>query len=192
MKRTLLTLLLLVVATASLRAQGDTLSWEVVDSVIYIPAARVDTSLVGKDIFMILPDGKNGTGRVSVSQSESVSQSAASRIESNKQRSIEGYRVRIFFKESARAESEEVQRLFMARYPGVSAYRSYANPYFKVTVGDFRTRSEAMQLMKKLQNDYPTAFVVKEPIRYPVVDKTQAYLTDTIQVRKPKTPAVYR
>lgn len=192
MKRTLLTLLLLVVATASLCAQSDTLSWEVVDSVIYIPSVRIDTTLVGKDIFYILPDGRNGTGRVSVSQSANVARSTAERIEANRQRPIEGYRVRIFFKESARAESEEVQRLFMARNPGVSAYRSYANPYFKVTVGDFRTRSEAMQLMKKLMADYPAAFVVKEHIRYPVVDKTQAYLTDTIQVRKPRTPVVYR
>ena len=192
MKRVLLSLFLLLFAAAGLSAQSDTLAWEVVDSVIYIPSARIDTSLVGKDIFYVLPDGKNGTGRVSVSQSEQVAQATASRIEANKQRSIEGYRVRIFFKESARAESEEVQRQFMARNPGVSAYRSYANPYFKVTVGDFRTRSEAMQLMKKLLPDYPAAFVVKEPIRYPVVDKTRAYLTDTIQVRKPKQPAVSR
>ena len=191
MKRLILSFFLILPAFLTLSAQSaDSLSWEVVDSVIYIPAVRVDTSLVGVNVFTILPDGSAGTGKVTVRQSANVAAAMFSRVAANKERPIEGYRVRIFFKESARAESEEVQRAFMARNPGVPAYRSYANPYFKVTVGDFRTRSEAMQLMTRLLGDYPTAFVVKEPIRYPVVDKTHAYIADTVQVRKPRIQSV--
>ena len=191
MKRLILSFFLILPAFLTLSAQSaDSLSWEVVDSVIYIPAVRVDTSLVGVSVFTILPDGSAGTGKVTVRQSANVAAAMSSRVAANKERPIEGYRVRIFFKESARAESEEVQRTFMARNPGGPAYRSYANPYFKVTVGDFRTRSEAMQLMTRLLGDYPTAFVVKEPIRYPVVDKTHAYITDTVQVRKPRIQSV--
>jgi hypothetical protein len=107
-------------------------------------------------------------------------------VANNQNRQIEGYRIRIFFKESARTESEEVMKKFIAKYPGVPAYRSYANPYFKVTVGDFRNKSEAMQLLEKFIGEYPTAFVVKEMISYPVVDKTNAYVIDTLKVVKPK------
>ena len=71
-------------------------------------------------------------------------------------------------------------------YPGHGAYRSFASPYFKVTVGDFRTKSEAMQLMEKVISEYPAAFVVKEAIQYPAVDKTNAYVRDTVRVFKAK------
>ena len=165
----------------------DSTRFDVVDSVVYVPTARVDTSLVGIDVFSILPDGSDGTGRVKVYQSEAVAGAMRLRAASNKERSFEGYRVRIFFKESARAESEEVVRAFLAKYPGVPAYRSYANPYFKVTVGDFRTKSEAMQLMGKVLSEYPTAFVVKESINYPAVDKKNTYVRDTVKVFRPKT-----
>ena len=192
MKKMLTLLTGLLAFSAVLPAQSpvaepfDSTRFDVVDSVIYVPTARVDTSLVGVDVFSILPDGLDGTGAVRIYQSEAVAQAMRVRAASNKDRSFEGYRVRIFFKESARAESEEVVRAFRTKYPGVPAYRSYANPYFKVTVGDFRTKSEAMQLMEKVISEYPAAFVVKEAIQYPAVDKTNAYVRDTVRVFKAK------
>ena len=74
---------------------------------------------------------------------------------------------------------------FKAAYPGHGAYRSFASPYFKVTVGDFRTKSEAMQLMRSLKSDFPSAFVVKENINYPIVDRSHAYVVDTVAVARP-------
>ena len=75
---------------------------------------------------------------------------------------------------------------FEALYHDVSAYRSYANPYFKVTVGDCRTKSEAMELLERIKHEFPSAFVVKENINYPVVDRENAYVTDTVKVLRPK------
>ena len=164
---------------------ADSARYEVYDSLVYVLVSRVDTSLVGANIFNILKDDSNGRAPVHVEQSRRVEEAMLARIQANKDREFEGYRVRIFFKESARAESEEVQRLFTMHYPGIPAYRSYANPYFKVTVGDFRTKSEAMQLLSAIIAEYPTAFVVKEPIRYPVVDKENTYYIDTVKVFKP-------
>ena len=67
------------------------------------------------------------------------------------------------------------------------AYRSYANPYFKVTVGDFRTKSEAMALLERIKYEFPSAFVVKENISYPIVDVNNAYVIDTVKVLRPVT-----
>lgn len=166
-------------------ASNDSVRYEVVDSIVYVPVSRVDTSLVGSNIFKILTEPQDGRAPVRIRQDQKVEEAMMLRSQANKERTFEGYRVRIFFKESARAESEEIQKTFAARYPGVPAYRSYANPYFKVTVGDFRTKSEAMQLMSRIIADYPTAFVVKEAIHYPVVDKANTYFIDTVQVFKP-------
>ena len=155
--------------------------YELVDSVIYRPVAAADSTLVGKNIFNVLPDNVN------VRQSQQIANSMKSHVASNGARTISGYRVRIFFdnKQNARTESEAVLKRFNGLYPDVMAYRIYANPYFKVTVGDFRTKSEAMALLARIKGAFPSAFVVKENIEFPVVDKDNAVIADTIKVMRP-------
>ena len=101
---------------------------------------------------------------------------------------MSGYRVRIFFdnRQTARSESEATLKKFKSLFPDVMAYRLYANPYFKVTVGDFRTKSEAMALLARIKGEFPSAFVVKENIEYPVVDSRNAVVIDTVKVLRPK------
>ena len=108
-------------------------------------------------------------------------------IATNAKRTVSGYRVRIFFdnKQTARTESENTLKKFNGLFPEVMAYRIYANPYFKVTVGDFRTKSEAMALLSRIKGDFPSAFVVKENIEYPVVDSDNAVVADTVKVLRP-------
>ena len=83
-------------------------------------------------------------------------------------RELQGYRIRIFFSndQNARDASAYAALMFAERFPGYSVYRSFVNPNFKVTVGDFRTRSEALAMLNALKNDFPGAFIVRERIRY--------------------------
>ena len=162
--------------------------YELADSVVYIHIAGTDTTLVGKDIIAIMPSKANGDkADVEVYQSDSVAVNLRRHIEANPSKAINGYRVRIFFdnKQTARQESEQTLKRFEAIYHDVVAYRTYTNPYFKVTVGDFRTKSEAMALLARIRRNFPSAFVVKENIEYPVVDKNNAYVTDTVKVLRP-------
>lgn len=163
----------------------DSTRYEICDSLVYVPVSRVDTSLVGANIFYVLRNGNNGRAPVQIQQSSAVEEVMVRQAQTNKERTFEGYRVRIFFKESARVESERVKKSFEACHPGIAAYRSYVAPYFKVTVGDFRTKSEAMQLMSRIISEYPTAFLVKEPIQYPVINREKSYRIDTLKVYKP-------
>lgn len=162
--------------------------YEVVDSLVYRPSSAVDTALVGKSILEVMP-GKDvdGSADVNVYQSENVNLSLQEHIASNASRTMNGYRVRIFFdnKQSARVASEETLKRFESIYHDVVAYRTYANPYFKVTVGDFRTKSEAMALLERIRYEFPSAFVVKENISFPVVDQDNAFVVDTVKVLRP-------
>ena len=162
--------------------------YELVDSVIYRPAAVVDTSLVGKNIYQVLPSKERGDNvEVIIHQTDSIYSAMNSHLKDNAGRTLSGYRIRIFFdnKQSARVASEEVLKKFESLFHDVSAYRSYANPYFKVTVGDFRTRSEAMSYLELIRKDFPSAFVVKENIAFPAIDKNNSFVTDTIKVLRP-------
>ena len=156
---------------------------------VYRPVSAVDTTLAGKDIFLLMPSKDMGaTAGVAVNQTDAVKDAMRRQVADNASRTLSGYRVRIFFdnKQTARSESEETLKRFESMYHDVVAYRTYANPYFKVTVGDFRTRSEAVKLLERIKGAFPSAFVVKENIAFPVVDKENAYVTDTVKVLRPK------
>ena len=166
--------------------------YELVDSVVYLPASAVDTSLVGRNILEIMPKKvAGGPSDVNIYQSEAVGQALEEHLLSNEGRTLSGYRVRIFFdnRQTARVASEETLKRFESLYHDVVAYRTYANPYFKVTVGDFRTKSEAMALLERIRYEFPSAFVVRENISFPVIDTDNAFVTDTVKVLRPISAA---
>lgn len=151
--------------------------YELADSLVYRPADAYDTDLAGVSIF-------DYTSGVSISQSAAVREGMLRHIGSNSGRKMSGWRVRIFFdnKQDSRAKSEAALKDFQMRYTGYGAYRTFANPFFKVTVGDFRTKSEALELLERLRKDFPAAFVIRESISYPALDKNDRYIVDTVKV----------
>ena len=165
MKRALIIILALAVSVAA-GAQNKT----EVDST-YVNRSAVDSTLVGKNIFNMLGD-KNGQttreGKVVIDQTDAVAKAMSSHIARNASRSKTGYRIRIFFdnKQDARVKSEKVAASFKAQHPGVAVYRAYENPYFKVTVGDFRSKEDARKFLNSIKGSYPSGFIVRERINF--------------------------
>mgnify|MGYP003418046784 FL=1 len=102
----------------------------------------------------------------SVVASDSLQKSMQEYIAKNPSRNVSVFRLRIFFdnKRDARAVSEQVMSEFQEIYPSVPVFRGYSNPYFKVTVGNFRSKSEAMKFLNEIKSQYPSVFLVKEVI----------------------------
>jgi hypothetical protein len=153
--------------------------YEYVDSLVYVKVADIDSTYVGLDIL-----------GMDITQSDALVGSMRNHMKSNPGRSISGYRVRIFFdnKQTARTESQRTLARFESMYPGIGAYRTYTNSYFMVTVGNCRTKSEAMAILARIKKTFPNAFIVKESIRYPVVDRSHTYEVDTVRVLRPIKP----
>ena len=175
------------VSAVSMSAQSipDTHS---ADTIVYQAQPLVDSTLVGSDIFDILHLKKSGDkGSVSVHQSKVVEESMRNHVVANKVRVLNGYRIRIFFDNSqnARQNSGGAYGTFLKIFKGIPAYRSYVNPYFKVSVGDFRTKAEAMEKLIHIKKVFPAAFIVKEKIKFPEVDKAALEdLPDSLEVFK--------
>lgn len=153
------------------------------DSIVYRQSAAMDSTLIGKDIFNLLSSRhEDGESNVTVRQSQRILDSFKSYLAANSSRTNTGFRVRIFNdnKQTSRNDSEVALGRFKGMFPGISAYRTYSNPFFRVTVGDFRTRSEAMQLLQQVKGSFPTAFIVKETIGYPIVDRFHSYTVETV------------
>lgn len=158
------------------------------DTIVYQAPPLVDSTLVGSDIFDILHLKKSGDkGSVLVHQSRVVEESMRNHVVANKVRVLNGYRIRIFFDNSqnARQNSGGAYGTFLKIFKGIPAYRSYVNPYFKVSVGDFRTKAEAMEKLIHIKKVFPAAFIVKEKIKFPEVDKAALEdLPDSLEVFK--------
>ena len=131
--------------------------------------APVDSSLLGVDILSLIGQKDNGTAIVN--QSIEIRNALSRHIVANSSAKMQGYRVRIFFDSdrTARTKSAALAADFSEKYPEVPVYRSHVSPYFKVAVGDFRTRADAQRFASKLSASgaYPYVFVVKEQINYP-------------------------
>lgn len=186
MKRILSSMILMAACVCGFNLSAQTVpeGYVLADSVVYRPVSAVDTTLAGRNIFNLLAASDQ---EIDVRQSQKIAGSMESHVASNEGRTLSGYRVRIFFdnKQTARNDSETTLKKFKSLFPDVMAYRLYANPYFKVTVGDFRTKSEAMALLARIKGEFPSAFVVKENIEYPVVDSDNAVIIDTVKVLRP-------
>lgn len=178
MKRISIIVLTLCLSAVSAFSQNTAPEgYRYVDSLVYTPVSSIDESLRGKDIYSAMPSN------VTISQSAAIRDSLGRHIVRNASRQVSGFRVRIFFdnKRDSRSASEEVEKRFRSLYPGYSTYRSFSSPFFKVTVGDFRTRTEANVALDRIKNDFPSAFVVKEKFRYPALDP-ESFRTDTVRV----------
>jgi len=83
-------------------------------------------------------------------------------INRDKGKKTEGFRIQIFSEAGgkARQNAMQVKASFLTSYPDVKADLIYNPPDFKVRVGNFRTRSEALKFQKKILRDYPNAIIV--------------------------------
>ena len=85
---------------------------------------------------------------------------------------IDGYRIQIFEESGNRSSTRarEVMAEFSTRYPEIGVYLTWQAPNFKVRVGDFGSRMEAEGFLHKIKSTYPIAWVIRDKIKFPVVN----------------------
>lgn len=88
-------------------------------------------------------------------------------IETNKSANgIQGYRVQIFFG-SERKQAQDAKTKLLQLMPDEEVYLIYQQPYFKVRVGDYRTKLEAEAVYRKLLHEFDKLFIVPDKINLP-------------------------
>lgn len=162
---------LLAVTAASAQdipQQAQQVQQPVQDSVKVERPPLADSTLVGKTIFQYMAEN---APEVELSHPAEMDEAYGKYLKANGEKKRNGYRIRLFFdnKQTARMESEELEKAFQEQFPLIPTYRSYTNPFFKVVVGDYRTKSDAIRELNKILPFYPQAIVVKESIFFPAI-----------------------
>jgi hypothetical protein len=70
-----------------------------------------------------------------------------------------GFRVQLI-STNKRNEANDIKAKVMQLYPDYRTYLEYQPPYFKVRIGDFKTREEATDLREKLSTNFPGGIFV--------------------------------
>jgi len=171
------------IASAQTTRTGQTLpvGYSAIDTVVYMTIPQVNPALEGADILNIMPLG------VKVKQSSSVRNALRSEIGRNAERRFTGFTIRVYHdnSQSARVASENVEARLRGNYPSLPVERSYSNPYFNVTVGNFRTRSDAEKALRAMESEFPDATIMKDRFKYPALDGGAVYKADTVSVMIP-------
>jgi len=82
---------------------------------------------------------------------------------------VDGWRIQIYRggHRTAGEDSNKVRAKFMEDYPNLTTYRTFDRPnWFKVKVGDFRTREEAAVVYFDILKKYPEAYLIRDVIGY--------------------------
>ncbi len=87
-------------------------------------------------------------------------------VQNSRNRGVEGYRIRIFSDNGYGAKENQmrVRASFLSLFPEIPTYPRYEGSYYKIYVGDFRTKRDALKTLEIIRKDFPDAFIVEDKI----------------------------
>lgn len=132
-----------------------------------------DQNYSGDDILSKIQRNEKNEGEVMIFQDMRVNNLLYNHVEQNKRRGVSGYRIRIYANlgNEARDQSQATRTRFYELFPEIPIYREYVSPYFRVLVGDYRSRIDAMKDFNRIKKYFPTAFIVPDEINYPEMEE---------------------
>lgn len=104
-------------------------------------------------------------GNVNVHQDSRLSMLVQKQIYINSvaARHVPGFRVQVIYTVN-RSKALEVKSRLMELFPGYPAYISFEAPYFRVRIGDFRTRDDAGGLEKEVSKYFSDGVFIARDI----------------------------
>jgi hypothetical protein len=78
---------------------------------------------------------------------------------------VAGWRVQLMFK-TKKEELKQLKIAFIKLYPEIPAYLKYEAPYYRLRVGNCRTKLEAIKIKQEISKDFPGTYPVPEIINF--------------------------
>lgn len=76
----------------------------------------------------------------------------------------DGYRIQIMYTH-VRDEAYKVKASMYREFPELASYVEYEQPYYKLRLGDFKSRLEAYYYLHRITPLYTGAFIVRDKIK---------------------------
>lgn len=132
--------------------------------------AQTDSTSVNYNLSVQTSKMENFVGQLQIRQDPRITELLVRHTQINlRKRGTDGFRLEIFFSSDnkAREQAVKTKNEFNIVFPDIASYLLWQTPNFKVRVGDFRNKSEALKTKAYIASKYPNAFIVKDNIRFP-------------------------
>lgn len=113
----------------------------------------------------------NAQNTISVSEKVSVSSEIdiSKLIDFHTQKSeqtdeIKGYRIQIT-SNNDRSKIYDLRSQVYAKFSDIKNYLEYDQPYYRLRIGDFKTRLDARRYLERVISHFPSAFIVSDDIK---------------------------
>ena len=83
---------------------------------------------------------------------------------------VDGWRVQLKFK-AKEAEILQLKLKFIRLYPNIPILLEYEEPYYRIRVGNCRTKLEAIKIKNQISKRFPNAYPVPEIINFSQLKK---------------------
>ena len=106
-----------------------------------------------------------GEGTVVIHEEEGIDFLLDTHIEMNKRHIYtDGFRIQLFSGSGQRARHEamDVKASVLELFPDEQVYLSFTAPFWRVRVGNYRNKYEALSLLNKLKKEFPNSYIVKD------------------------------
>ena len=109
--------------------------------------------------------GGYAQGSIRVDTPEAVQRMLDHYVATNKGRTqVDGWRIQLIATPDRRKMENALAR-FRGLYPGIRADWVHAKPYYKVRVGAYATKLDAMRTLDAIRRDYPEAYPTRATLR---------------------------
>lgn len=144
-------------------------------SILQVYSQKVNVSVDQIEIYKSLFNRKPGEGEVILLQDEKLSRILYTQIQINKQyKDIPRYWIRIFSDSGhgSRERAYVMKARFLRKFEGIQNDVIYDDPNYKVYVGGYRSKSEALQILYQLKPDFPGAFIIYDRIEIQEMERS--------------------
>jgi hypothetical protein len=118
-------------------------------------------------LILLLARGIAGAQDVQVNMDPAIEQLVRTWVAQNRANPrIDGWRIQIM-SSTDRQRVDATKTQFLNQYPTMLADWVHEKPYYKLRVGAFHTRQEAMSFLLQLKYTYPDAYPTRDPNIHP-------------------------
>ncbi|MCX6285604.1 MAG: SPOR domain-containing protein [Bacteroidetes bacterium] len=116
---------------------------------------------------------RKDSGAVTIYQDKLVDELVQKQVKLNEAgNNQDGYRIQIFSDSgnNSKTKAQSAMDEFLAKHPEIKAYLVFKSPNYKVKVGDFRSKLDAIRYLNQITADFPNAFIISDLISLPQVE----------------------
>lgn len=111
------------------------------------------------NVFKKITTDSTGNATLRIHQDKRIEQLFIDRVLFKNAGSLKGFRVQVFSsnrQQSAKDDAFRIEKLVRDKFPDKGVYLTYQSPSWKVRVGDFRSREEALEFREELMEALPS------------------------------------